>query len=137
MLAHGAGQALLLLGLYSFAGLAGLLFYVGHLIGAHVLLESVNYIQHYGLLRDPSSAANRPERTGPQHSWDTYHFFSSYVTFRTGHHSHHHVSAGPYYLLLPEPTAHKLPVGYFWAIPLVLLPRFWWATIHPKLPANG
>ena len=137
MLAHGAGQALLLIGLYGLSGLPGLLFYVGHVVGAHVVLESVNYIQHYGLLRGPLAEAGKYERTGAQHSWDTYHFFSSYVTFRTGHHSNHHVSAGPYYLLAPEASAPKLPLGYFWAIALVLLPPWWWATINRRLPAQS
>jgi hypothetical protein len=36
------------------------------------------------------------EKTGAEHSWDTYHFFSSYVTFRVGHHSYHHLAVKPY-----------------------------------------
>jgi alkane 1-monooxygenase len=130
MLIYLVSQALVLAGAFLLAGVPGLLFYVAHLVGAHVLLESVNYIQHYGLLRAPAAEAAKFERTGPQHSWDTYHWFSSYVTFRTGHHANHHVSAGPYYLLAPEIAAPKLPVGYFWAIPLVLLPPWWRSTIR-------
>lgn len=137
MLFHGAGQALLLTAFYCVSGFPGLLFYIGHIIGAHIVLESVNYIQHYGLLRDRVLDASKYQRTGPEHSWDTYHFFSSYVTFRAGHHSNHHVSAGPYYLLAPETAAAKLPLGYFWAIALVLLPPWWRATIDPKLPASA
>jgi alkane 1-monooxygenase len=73
------------------------------------------------------------ERTGAEHSWDTYHFFSSYATFRVGHHSYHHISANPYYLLAAEQQAPKLPVGYFWAIPMVLVPPWWRRVINPKL----
>ena len=131
MLTFGAGQLVLLAALYLLAGLPGLLFYLGQVIGAHIVLESVNYIQHYGLMRERSDGEY--EKTGPEHSWDTYHYFSSYSTFRVGHHSHHHVSANPYYLLGVEPEAPKLPVGYFWAIPVVLVPPFWHRLINPKL----
>lgn len=132
MRAHLVGQLVLVAGITFLGGFSGLLFYVAHIVGAHVLLESANYIQHYGLLRSPLPESTKFERTAPQHSWDTYHFFSSYVTFRTGHHANHHVSAGPYYLLAPEPSAPKLPVGYFWAIPMVLLPPLWRVVIRSR-----
>lgn len=137
MLAYAAGQIAVLAGLYWLSGPIGLLYFIGHLIGAHVVLESVNYVQHYGLLRGEIAGRAKYERTGPSHSWDTYHFFSSYVTFRVGHHANHHLSAGPYYLLAPEPSAPKLPLGYFWAIALVLLPPAWWLVIDPKLVLEG
>jgi len=73
------------------------------------------------------------EKTGAEHSWDTYHYFSSYATFRVGHHSFHHISMKPYYLLSAEPDAPKLPVGYFWAIPMVLVPPWWRRVINPRL----
>jgi alkane 1-monooxygenase len=104
---------------------------MAQIAGAHVVLESVNYIQHYGLMRERHNGEY--EKTGPEHSWDTYHFFSSYVTFRVGHHSYHHIAVKPYYLLAPEPEAPKLPVGYFWAIAVVFLPGCWRRLINPKL----
>jgi alkane 1-monooxygenase len=118
-----------------YAGLAGLLFYFAHVIVAHIVLESVNYIQHYGLLR--KKAGGEYERTGAEHSWDTYHYFSSFVTFRVGHHSYHHVAVKPYYLLMAETDAPKLPVGYFWAIPMVFLPAWWRRVINPRLGATA
>jgi alkane 1-monooxygenase len=132
MVLFAAGQVLLLLGLYLLAGAWGLLFYVAQTIGSHVVLESVNYIQHYGLLRKKNDGEY--EKTGAEHSWDTYHFFSSYVTFRVGHHSYHHIAVKPYYLLAPEPQAPKLPAGYFWSIAMVLLPPCWRRVINPRVP---
>jgi alkane 1-monooxygenase len=113
------------------SGPLGLLFYVAQVFGAHLVLESVNYIQHYGLMREQHDG--KYERTGAEHSRDTYHFFSSYVTFRVGHHSYHHLAVEPYYTLGVEPDAPKLPVGYFWSIPIVLLPPWWRHIINPKL----
>ncbi len=131
MLVYAAGQLGLLAALYWLGGLRGLLFYLAQIIGAHIVLESVNYIQHYGLLRQQHDGEY--EKTAAEHSWDTYHFFSSYVTFRVGHHSYHHIAVKPYYLLAAEPQAPKLPVGYFWAIPMVFLPPWWRRIINPKL----
>jgi alkane 1-monooxygenase len=133
MVWYALGQVALLLGLYLLAGVWGLLFYLAQIIGAHVVLESVNYIQHYGLMREQQEG--KYEKTGPEHSWDTYHFFSSYMTFRVGHHSYHHLAVKPYYLLAAEPEAPKLPAGYFWSIPIVLVPPWWRHVINPRLKA--
>ena len=133
MTTYAVGQIALLLGLYIFSGVWGLLFYLAHVLVAHLVLESVNYIQHYGLLREKNDGEY--EKTGPEHSWDTYHYFSSFITFRVGHHSYHHIAVKPYYLLVTEPEAPKLPMGYFWAIPIVLLPPLWRRMINPRLKA--
>lgn len=133
MFGYLVGQVFILAGMAALGGWQGLLFYVMHLVGAHVILESVNYIQHYGLLRKRQDGEY--EKTGPEHSWDTYHYFSSYITFRVGHHSDHHVAVRPYYLLLTQKEAPKLPVGYFWAIALVLVPPWWRRVAHPRLLA--
>ncbi len=131
MYVYAVGQVALLLGLYLLSGWRGLLFYLAQIAGAHVVLESVNYIQHYGLMRQKHDGEY--EKTAAEHSWDTYHFFSSYVTFRVGHHSYHHIAVKPYYLLAPEPDAPKLPVGYFWAIAVIFLPPWWRRVINPRL----
>jgi len=131
MLYYAFGQLVLLLALYLLVGVTGLLFYLAQIVGAHIVLESVNYIQHYGLLRQQHDGEY--EKTAPEHSWDTYHFFSSYVSFRVAHHSYHHIAVKPYYLLAAEPEAPKLPVGYFWAIAMVFLPPWWRRVINPRL----
>jgi len=133
MLSYALGQIVLLVALYLLSGPTGLLFYFAQVIGSHVVLESVNYIQHYGLLRKKHDGEY--EKTGAEHSWDTYHFFSSYVTFRVGHHSYHHLAVKPYYLLCTEPEAPKLPTGYFWAIAVVFLPPWWRRVANPRLKA--
>ncbi|HXD01265.1 MAG TPA: fatty acid desaturase, partial [Verrucomicrobiae bacterium] len=131
MVHFALGQVAILLAFLLLTGPWGLLFYVAQIIGSHIVLESVNYIQHYGLMRKEQDGEY--EKTGAEHSWDTYHFFSSYVSFRVGHHSYHHLAVKPYYLLDPEPQAPKLPAGYFWSIPMVMLPPWWRRVINPKL----
>jgi len=128
-------QLALLVLLYLIAGPVGLLFYWAQILGTHIVLESVNYIQHYGLMREEHDG--KYEKVAAEHSWDTYHFFSNYVTFRVGHHSYHHLAVEPYYLLGVEPEALQLPAGYFWCIPIVLLPPWWRHVTYPKLrPAS-
>lgn len=133
MSVFAAGQMAMILVMFLICGPWGLLFYAAHILGSHLVLESVNYIQHYGLLRKQEDGEY--EKTAAEHSWDTYHFFSSYISFRVGHHSYHHLAVRPYYLLNPEPEAPKLPVGYFWAMPMVLLPPWWRRAINPRVPA--
>ena len=131
MLKYIFSQLALLVLFYIISGPGGLLFYLAQILVAHIVLESVNYIQHYGLLREKHDGAY--EKAAAEHSWDTYHFFSSYVTFRVGHHSYHHMAVEPYYLLGVEPEAPELPAGYFWSIAIVLLPPWWRHVINPKL----
>ncbi|HEX4265787.1 MAG TPA: fatty acid desaturase [Verrucomicrobiae bacterium] len=134
MYLFAAGQLIVLAAMFLLSGVWGLLFYLVLTIGSHIVLESVNYIQHYGLMRQQREGEY--EKTGAEHSWDTYHYFSSYMTFRVGHHSYHHIAVKPYYLLGTEAESPKLPVGYFWAIPLVFLPPCWRGVINPRLKAN-
>jgi alkane 1-monooxygenase len=134
MYLFAAGQLIVLAAMFMLSGVWGFLFYLAQTIGSHIVLESVNYIQHYGLIREQRDGEY--EKTGAEHSWDTYHYFSSYMTFRVGHHSYHHIAVKPYYLLGTEAEAPKLPVGYFWAIPVVFLPPWWRGVINPRLKAN-
>ena len=129
-----AMQIIVLAAMFLLAGWQGLLFYLALTIGSHIVLESVNYIQHYGLLREQQDGEY--EKTTAEHSWDTYHYFSSYMTFRVGHHSYHHIAVKPYYLLGTAAEAPKLPVGYLWAIPMVFLPSWWRGVINPRLKAS-
>jgi alkane 1-monooxygenase len=134
MFGYLLGQLAILLTMGWIAGLTGLAFYLAQLVATHFMLESVNYIQHYGLMRQEHEGEY--ERTAAEHSWDTYHFFSSYVTFRVGHHSYHHLAVKPYYLLASEPQAPKLPAGYFWSIAMVLMPPWWRRVINPRLKTH-
>ncbi|MBK1831501.1 fatty acid desaturase [Verrucomicrobiaceae bacterium R5-34] len=133
MVTYAVGQVAILLLMWLIAGPWGFLFYIAHVVGSHFVLEAVNYIQHYGLLREKVEETGKFEKTGAEHSWDTYHFFSSFVTFRVGHHSYHHLAVKPYYLLATEEKAPKLPAGYFWTIAVVLLPPWWRKVAHARL----
>ena len=76
------------------------------------LLEVVNYIEHYGLLRRPG-ADGRPERCTPQHSWNSSHLVSNLFLFHLQRHSDHHAHPGRRYQALRHcPDSPQLPSGY-------------------------
>ena len=117
MVHFALGQVAILLAFFFLTGPWGLLFYMAQIVGSHIVLESTGELHPapYGLMR--KEQGGEYEKTGAEHSWDTYHFFSSYVSFRVGHHSYHHLAVKP--LLSAgsgKPQAPKLPAGYFWAI---------------------
>ena len=105
---------------------------------AFVLLEIVNYIEHYGLQRqligDAGSRANRkPEPFGMMHAWNADHVVSNSMLANLQRHSDHHMHAWkpyPALALLPGP---QLPTGYAGCILLAMLPPVWFAVMHPRL----
>ncbi|MDH4585582.1 alkane 1-monooxygenase [Pseudomonas sp. BN415] len=84
------------------------------------VLETVNYIQHYGLTRSPHS--HRADYTS---SWDNYSL-TNYALFNLGYHSDHHVNpAKPFQLLSQQPAAPVMPYGYFTMAAVALTPPLW------------
>lgn len=95
---------------------------------AAVLLEYVNYIEHYGLLR------NSHEAVGVEHSWNTQRVVSRFLLLDLPRHSHHHMHASlPYHKLESFPQERILPGGYASLIFPVFLPFWWFSLVHPKL----
>jgi alkane 1-monooxygenase len=85
-----------------------------------LVLETINYIQHYGLQR-----RDMAERVSPAHSWDC-HSPTNYALFNLGLHAQHHASPSqPYYQLVARKQAPQMPLGYFSMAFLALLPPLW------------
>jgi hypothetical protein len=112
------------------AGWQGLLAFSISALLAKTLLEIVNYIEHYGLQRQP----NQPVR--PYHSWNSNKRISSWASFNLTRHSHHHARATvPFYQLKAVPEAPQLPTGYLGSILLALIPPLWFHLMAPRLAA--
>jgi len=113
-------------------GPAALLFVAQALVAA-VLLELVNYVEHYGLTRR-RAADGRLERVGVQHSWNSSQRLSNWVTFNLQRHSHHHVQVTRRYQELEHaPGAPQLPTGYAGMIALALVPPLWRRVMDRRL----
>lgn len=84
------------------------------------LLESLNYVEHYGLIRVPG------EPIEPRHAWDSLSRVSHAALFELPWHADHHSRTGVKYPELRRTaSAPTLPFGYLAALPVVWLPPLW------------
>jgi alkane 1-monooxygenase len=129
----GIGLALIFAGsAFVFDVKAGAFFIIQSMV-AIVLLELVNYVEHYGLSRKKLENG-RYEKVLPIHSWNSAHKFSNLMLFNLQRHSDHHASAHlPYTVLKHQETAPQLPTGYPGMIMLALVPPLWFKVMNPKV----
>lgn len=121
-------SVVLLMASWLLAGLNGLLFLTVSGLIAKSLLEIVNYMEHYGLVRVPG------KRVYPRHSWNANNKISSWSLFNLTRHSHHHANANvPFQHLKPMSDAPFMPTGYLGTIGLTLVPPLWFKLMAPKL----
>jgi alkane 1-monooxygenase len=101
---------------------------------AIALLETINYIEHYGLQRRHVGGRYEPVRE--QHSWNADFVVSNWILFNLQLHSDHHAHMRrPYEALRSVPEAPQLPAGYPAMVLLALVPPLWFATMDPRVPA--
>ncbi len=109
-------------------GPVGALWFVGCGLGGKALLEMVNYLEHYGMVRDPADPVQ------PHHSWNSNRRVSTWSMFNLTRHSHHHAQGEvPYGELRPYPHAPMLPDGYLSTIFLAMVPPVWHKLMVPKV----
>jgi alkane 1-monooxygenase len=112
-------EAMLLL-IVALVSWRALLFLLGVAGIAVTLLESFNYVAHYGLVR------NAGERLGPHHSWNSQRRMNNASLFNMGRHSDHHRHAARSYEALEQlPAGAELPCGYAGALLTALVPPLW------------
>jgi len=89
------------------------------------LLESVNYIEHYGLLRQ-TRENGRYERCTPEHSWNSDHLVTNLFLYHLQRHSDHHANpTRRYQTLRSMDEAPNLPSGYASLIGVTYFPPAW------------
>ncbi len=102
------------------------------LIGV-LLLETINYIEHYGLLRR-QLPSGRPEPVTPAHSWNSNHELGRIFLYELTRHSDHHFKATRKYQILRHlDESPQLPLGYPASMLLALLPPLWFRVMHRRL----
>ncbi len=120
--------AVLAFGFYLAGGWTGILYFALQAVVARTLLEVVNYMEHYGLVREPDQPVQ------PRHSWNTNRRISSILLFSlTRHSAHHEQGELPFWKLDPYPEAPEMPHGYLTTIYLCLVPPLWYRVIAPRL----
>lgn len=102
-------------------------------IFAFTLLELVNYVEHYGILRKEISAGHY-ERVNPIHSWNASHRVSNFFLFQLQRHSDHHAHAIKRYQVLDHyDESPQLPYGYPTMIILAAFPPLWFSMMNSRL----
>lgn len=100
------------------------------------MLEVVNYLEHYGLLRQKREDG-RYERTRPEHSWNSNNVASNVLLFHLQRHSDHHANPMRRYQALRHvDEAPQLPTGYAGMIVLALFPPLWRRVMDRRLLAH-
>jgi alkane 1-monooxygenase len=112
-----------------------LLYFLGAAFMGILLLETVNYIEHYGLQRK-QTGDNKFERAQPQHSWNSNHAMGRMMLFELSRHSdHHYLASRKYQILQHHDNAPQLPTGYPGSMLLALVPPLWCGIMNKKIKA--
>ncbi len=131
---HIIQAALVAIIFFVFSPLVTLWFFIAALIGI-LLLETVNYIEHYGLQRKQTDKGGY-ERTMPVHSWNSNHVIGRLMLFELSRHSDHHYLAGrKYQVLRHHDEAPQMPTGYPGMMILSLVPPAWFFVMNKRVKA--
>ena len=89
------------------------------------MLETVNYVEHYGLLRQ-RLPNGRYEKCAPRHSWNSDRLVTNVFLFHLQRHSDHHANPSRRYQTLRSfDEAPQLPAGYATMIVCAMIPPLW------------
>ena len=103
------------------------------------LLEVVNYMEHYGMLRQKvvSNGRERYERVDPSHSWNANNIATNVLLYHLQRHSDHHANPTRRYQALRDfEDSPVLPTGYAGMIVLALFPPLWRRVMDPRVLAH-
>jgi len=116
--------------IYCIWGVLGMVSFLGTAFVGILLLEIINYIEHYGLMRKEISPGVY-EKVTIFHSWNTPHRFSNYLLFKLQRHSDHHENGyKPYQILNSFEESPHLPHGYTVCLMIALFPNLWFRLMN-------
>ena len=114
-------------------GWAALIFLALQGIYAASMLEVVNYVEHYGLLRQKDQGGEYV-RCAPEHSWNSNHIVGNILLYHLQRHSDHHAHPTRRYQALRHfDKAPQLPGGYASMITLAYFPPLWFALMDHRV----
>ncbi len=120
----------------SFFDTQGMLYAIYCGVVGFLLLETINYIEHYGLTRKKTSSG-RYERVREIHSWNSNHLLGRILLFELTRHSDHHYRASKKYQLLNHhDKSPQLPFGYPTSMVLSLFPPLWFMIMNKHIPED-
>ena len=132
MLWFAAVPVLMALGLGLWFGPGAALWFVGQSVVAFSLLEAINYVEHYGLVR--RSVGGALEGVTARHSWNSSQRLSNACLINLQRHADHHAHpTRPYPLLRHLDDSPQLPTGYPGMVLLALVPPLWFSVMNPRV----
>jgi alkane 1-monooxygenase len=117
------------------AAIKYVVFFVGQSCMAFLLLEIVNYIEHYGLQRNTDGG--KREAFGMMHAWNADHLVTNTLLANLQRHSDHHMHAWKPYATLQALPGPQLPTGYAGCLMLAMVPPLWFKLMHKRISALG
>ncbi|TXT62613.1 MAG: Alkane 1-monooxygenase [Promethearchaeota archaeon] len=136
VLQYLVSQLIFLTMLTLFFGYFALLFFLIQSYIAISLLEIINYIEHYGLLRE-KTVEGKYESVKPYHSWNSSKRLTNWFLFNLQRHSDHHYKPGRRYQILRHfEEAPQLPTGYAGMVLIALVPPLFKHIINKRIPAH-
>ena len=97
------------------------------------LFEIINYIEHYGLLRQ-KDAQGKYERTMPEHSWNNNNIVTNLFLYQLQRHSDHHAyPTRPFQALRHFDEAPELPSGYASMLLPAMIPPLWFKIMDKRV----
>jgi len=119
--------------IYFFFGKTVLLYFIAAAVIGIAFLETVNYIEHYGLLRKKNENG-RYEKVKRNHSWNSDHQVGQILLFNLSRHSDHHYNGSKHYQLLKTvPESPQMPTGYPGMMLLSFFPPLWFWLMNKKI----
>lgn len=137
LLRFGVYQSLWLAAVYFIFSWKGLLAALAIAVVGILLLETINYIEHYGLRRN-LLASGHYEPVSPAHSWNSNHEVGRILLYELTRHSDHHFkSTRKYQILRHIDESPQLPFGYPTAVLCSFFPPLWFAIMNKKRPPSA
>ena len=126
-------QVLFVSSIYFVFGTQITIYFLFAAVMGFLLLETVNYIEHYGLQRK-ININGKYERVQPFHSWNSNHPVGRIMLFELSRHSDHHFNASrKYQVLKNHDNSPEMPTGYPGMMILSLIPPLWFYIMNKRI----
>lgn len=133
MIQYTIANMLVLASVFYVFGFTILFYFIAAAVTGILLLQTVNYIEHYGLLR-VKNEHGRYERVKHTHSWNSDHVIGRLLLFNLSRHSDHHYNGSKHYQILKSlPESPQMPTGYPGMMLLSLIPPLWFKFMNAKI----
>ncbi len=122
----------LLTAIWFYFGPTVMLYFLASAFTGMLLLETVQYIEHYGLSREKKG--DRYERVMPHHSWNSNHTVGRIMLFELSRHSDHHfIASRKYQILRHIDESPQMPTGYPGMMLMAMVPPLWFRVMNPRI----